>query len=348
MKIMPRYDPLEREGINALEKVMIKDFEWVFRGQLAVDVGIDVLVEESISGEPSGKFLAVQVKSGKGNYYDNGKNLIYYISGVHYYYWINLGLPIILVLYNPDNEYIYWQEVNKSTVEKTSKGWKLVIPKFQVMTFKSKNQLKKIIYSFKSKGGFWKQDLVLSNHDPFAYIDNIVKIKYLTDSINYKNQYLSDLNKYLTERNSKFFELVSQNLGKGDLEVEAVIDGLASLININSTRLFNETQIFSEINADSIIAYRYVLLQNYKLQGKSILEDMNLAIQDIENLIKAFDIGLDGIKQMLSTFERLPEMFESLKEAKTNLNLTLTLIITNFSDAKSLWSQFVKELKKHL
>ncbi|HWG64610.1 MAG TPA: DUF4365 domain-containing protein [Streptosporangiaceae bacterium] len=51
----------------------------------------------------------------------------------HVRYWKEHSLPVVVVLYDPETEYCYWQHVSPETlVETSSSGWKLLIPEAQV------------------------------------------------------------------------------------------------------------------------------------------------------------------------------------------------------------------------
>ena len=119
-----RYSPTERLGVNATENIFIKDFEWIFREQSIVDVGIDALIEESIKGNPTGKFIALQIKSGKGNFSISSEKLTYYISNIHFNYWLNFDIPVLLIAHLPESNKTFWIEISKSNIKKTKKRWK--------------------------------------------------------------------------------------------------------------------------------------------------------------------------------------------------------------------------------
>ncbi len=87
-----RYNNTERIGVNAVEAVFINELDWIFREQPLVDVGIDAFVEKNDSGVPAGKFLALQVKSGEGNFRVKPDKFTYYVSNIHHNYWLNLNL----------------------------------------------------------------------------------------------------------------------------------------------------------------------------------------------------------------------------------------------------------------
>jgi hypothetical protein len=59
-----RYTPTERMGINAVEAIVLR-LGWIFREQARPDFGIDALVEICEHGKPSGRLIALQIKSGE-------------------------------------------------------------------------------------------------------------------------------------------------------------------------------------------------------------------------------------------------------------------------------------------
>ena len=46
----------------------------------------------------------------------------------HLDYWLNHSLPVIIILYSPEQDKCIWVSINKQTVIKTEKGWKINIP----------------------------------------------------------------------------------------------------------------------------------------------------------------------------------------------------------------------------
>ena len=70
-----RYSNTERLGVNETDRIVTKYLGWIFREQPIVDVGLDAIVEQSENGNPMGRFIAVQIKSGKANFHDSEKYL---------------------------------------------------------------------------------------------------------------------------------------------------------------------------------------------------------------------------------------------------------------------------------
>jgi len=111
----------ERIGVYASALIFTKDIKWVFREQTIVDVGIDALIEQSIDGDPTGQFIAAQIKSGLGNFHESTDYLTYYVSNIHYNYWLNFNLPIILIAHLPNTEETIWEVINEINLQSTDK-----------------------------------------------------------------------------------------------------------------------------------------------------------------------------------------------------------------------------------
>lgn len=120
-----RFSPTERIGVNAVEAVFLNEFQWITRSQYESDQGIDSQVEVCVDGRPTGKLIAIQIKSGSSYFRETNDGCVV-IRGkkVHYEYWVNHSLPVILVVYNPETKVILWKHLTKDSIFVSSKGWK--------------------------------------------------------------------------------------------------------------------------------------------------------------------------------------------------------------------------------
>src|SRR6266851_225285 len=141
---MSRYNAIERTGINAVESVVVKDLKWIFREQPIADMGIDAHVELVQDGNPSGKLIGLQIKTGKGNFHETKDAYVYYGDDVHLDYWTNHSLPVILVGHIPETKETLWVQVNEGTVERTKKGWKVSLPKTAKLDPAFRHDLEKV------------------------------------------------------------------------------------------------------------------------------------------------------------------------------------------------------------
>jgi len=80
----------DRVGVSAVEGVVLKEFGWLFREQAVSDYGIDALIEEVDSdNKPTGKPVALQIKSGPSFFKRKGSDYIFYGEPRHLNYWSN-------------------------------------------------------------------------------------------------------------------------------------------------------------------------------------------------------------------------------------------------------------------
>ena len=113
-----RFSSTERLGVIEAEKVITKDIQWIFREQSLIDVGIDAIIEEVKSNDPTGRLIAAQIKSGQGNFNISKNFLTLYVSNVHYSYWLGYVLPIVLIAYLPDSDLLLWYPISVETLTK--------------------------------------------------------------------------------------------------------------------------------------------------------------------------------------------------------------------------------------
>jgi hypothetical protein len=134
-----RPDPTtERKGVNAVESIFLNEFDWLFREQPVSDHGIDAQVEVIEFGKPTGKLIALQIKTGQSYFRKRGENYVFYGEQRHLDYWTNHSLPVFLILHDPGRNLTIWQKIERRLVEVTTKGWSIVVPASNVLSIGSK------------------------------------------------------------------------------------------------------------------------------------------------------------------------------------------------------------------
>jgi hypothetical protein len=141
---MPRYSSTSRLGVTATASITEKELGWIFREQLIADVGIDAQIERVDSGTPTGKLIAVQIKTGASHFDDRGSHLVYRGNPDHLDYWTGHSLPVLLVAHLPKTEETFWAHVDAARVKRSIKGWTIEIPKTNRFDAASKRQLAQI------------------------------------------------------------------------------------------------------------------------------------------------------------------------------------------------------------
>lgn len=133
-------DQTERVGVEAV-RLLFAELGWFVREPARPDYGVDLFVETSDGGRPSGRLLAVQVKSGTSYVGRGDADMTFRADQRHIDYWMNHSLPVVLVLYDPEQRQAYWQAVTAQTAEPTGKGWKFVVPRTQTLTADARGPL---------------------------------------------------------------------------------------------------------------------------------------------------------------------------------------------------------------
>lgn len=157
MKYVTTYNSEDRIGVYSIAKIFTEELRWIFREQPISDFGIDAYVEITRTGfnkeraTPTGKLIGVQIKSGQ-SFFREAKDGHFVFRGVkrHLEYWLDHCIPVILVIYDKTTGSAYWQEVNRSTVILTEKGFKVNILKKNLLKYKSREALANIAF-FSSK-----------------------------------------------------------------------------------------------------------------------------------------------------------------------------------------------------
>ena len=133
----------ERLGIYKCGEIFEK-MGFIFREQKDCDYGIDAIIERKDEKYPSGKLIAVQIKSGDSYFKEMKEDkVVFRGENKHYNYWLNHSLPVIIVLYSPSSDKCIWEVFNEQKVEKNEKGCKINIPYNQKLE-DSKEQLQEL------------------------------------------------------------------------------------------------------------------------------------------------------------------------------------------------------------
>lgn len=104
----------------------------MFREQTTHDYGIDAHIEIVQGGRPTGRLIALQIKSGTSFFIEEADSAyVYRTDEKHVSYWIEHSMPVVLVLYNPESQQLFWQQITNELVKSTGKNWKILVPQDQ-------------------------------------------------------------------------------------------------------------------------------------------------------------------------------------------------------------------------
>ena len=122
-------DLTARKGVEAVRSLLV-DLGCYPREPSDPDQGIDLLVETAVDGIVDGRMLAMQIKSGASQVSEqDGAHAVHRCSDRHVKQrLLQHSLPVLVVLYDPNEKLAYWQVVSDETVLSTGQGWKIRRP----------------------------------------------------------------------------------------------------------------------------------------------------------------------------------------------------------------------------
>ena len=152
MDVLPKYTFENKQELLGVFKValMLTELGFIFRQTSNTDVGIDGQIEYVNSTcEATGKIAAVQIKSGD-SYLKESKtdknNWTFYPDEKHKAYWEMYPIPVILLVYSPSNDKIFFIDARYYLKVNGLKHFK--IPKENILNSTNKNKLFETIGNF--------------------------------------------------------------------------------------------------------------------------------------------------------------------------------------------------------
>ncbi|MCT4355870.1 DUF4365 domain-containing protein [Streptomyces sp. Je 1-79] len=149
MQVRPT-QKVERLGVSWIEHIVNGELGWLFREQATADFGIDAQIEivDAETFEATGRLIGVQIKSGLSYFGKPAEDGWWFgCSTDHTSYWLGHSLPVVVMLYHPEEKTAYWQHVNRQTVHSTGKGAKIHIPRSHRLASTSTEALRPLALS---------------------------------------------------------------------------------------------------------------------------------------------------------------------------------------------------------
>lgn len=337
-----RYSKTERLGIIETDKIVTKDIGWIFREQPILDVGLDAIIEEVENDDPTGKFIALQIKTGLGNFYLTEKSLVHYVSHIHYNYWINLSIPIIIIAHIPEKNETFWQEINESNFKKNKKQWKLEIPLAQKFSEKSKIRLQNIL-SVKNDKRF-SLHLGSESEDDYEILEDIKCINEATNSMNK----ITEITKVQTEitnlLTNKIRDFNAKGISLSELQVISVYKGFSNSLMITAKRMENEIEIFSQLYSIGIFAFEKVIIKLLTYNIK--LKDLGVEIEPIQAVIPMIEYAYDSFLGVKESAEKMNLTNSGFKDAKKQYLEVIELICKELFAAKTITENLVEKINQ--
>lgn len=329
----------DRRGINKLSTVSADELGWIFRELTIVDVGVDGFLEEAIDENPTGQFLAVQVKSGPSHFKGTNNKKYLRVSDTHKNYWLDMSLPIILVGFLPDKDILFWQEISHKYFIKTPMAWNLKVNFNNHLCSKSKAPLKKIITEF-LKNRELEFDLEEHNKEDIdkvkiqQYLEDIQLADEANSAIVNINKEMSGMKSELDLSTVKLNSFIEQGLSIKDSVVKKEFDDIATTLASGSRKMKTEISIFSECYGIGLSAFMNILREKFKLDKKA--EEFRQKKSIILDLPAKIETALKSLESLRNTVVTLDESTKKLRSAKYELLDALNIVIFEYRAAKEL------------
>ena len=243
-------------GVSILRLAIQKHIRWIIRDIRETDVGIDATIEQVIEGNPTAKYIAVQLKTGLSNVHINASgDFCYYLDETHYQYWLASTIPVIFVLCDPDSEKLYWAQIAERTIEKTSKQYKLIVSQTSVLNEHSKPFLEDIINTYQGESVIPNSFKEGSPEEKSEYCNQLMEnCSESISAIRKEIDRLDDCIKKGIEKAEKF--MANNSSGYTINMANKFLTGIAQSytlgINVCKTRIKNEYPIAIQTHIEAI------------------------------------------------------------------------------------------------
>lgn len=324
-----RYISTERIGVNAIERIVIEELQWIFREQPISDVGIDAMIEIVEDGVPSCKFIATQIKSGKGNFYEKEKSWTYYASDIHYNYWTNSNLPVIIVAYIPEESIAYWTSIIPENFIRTKRQWRIDIPKKQKLNANSQNRLLSLVDI--------EAPTSIDMNWTFEKIEELtVKTRNISKAASYIHKYtehLISIRLSQDKANEKFRLLINQGKKLNDPQTQIVIKEIVAVMKYHSPLMEEAIHEFSKLFAIGVEAFKELIIGCKELNLQNVL--LNL-LPSITTLPETVEATVTQVNDLKITVDKFSKKDKALKDSTVTLSEILSLVTREFTVASDL------------
>ena len=163
-------------GVDVVSSMVHDQWNWIFRrNSTDADLGIDGYIDiVSTDGAATGQCLAVQIKTGL-SYFSTATDGGFVFRGErkHLNYYMNCPMPVVIVLCNPKTKQCFWVHFAPGKTERTQSGWKVIVPRRNVLSPATKQELLELVDPAK--------DFLAKLDSQWAYNETLAK----WDSVHY-------------------------------------------------------------------------------------------------------------------------------------------------------------------
>ena len=131
-------------GMDVVSAVVHDKWGWILRcNDGGNDFGIDAYIDVvSDTGAVTGQCIAAQIKTGPSYFVsETADGFVFHGQRKHLNYYMNCPMPIVIVLCDPRSQVCFWTLFAPARTHPTKSGWKVSVPKRNVLCAETKAQL---------------------------------------------------------------------------------------------------------------------------------------------------------------------------------------------------------------
>lgn len=320
----PRYSPKNSIGVNILTH-FVNNIGWIPREVTNNDMGIDMYIEQVIDGEPTARFIAVQLKTGFGNVSINKRNGTFTVKNIteaDKKYWDLSSCPVIVVFCDPETSTLYWTLYRHDVCRKT-----IVINPNNKLDKNSLFELNSIIEAYQKPFSLTEIDDSEIRNDPSYWTDLLDSCKeVIANSTNVFNQchkkyesVISNSSKVLNPDNS-----ITQKQASSIIKKQSHI--LSTTLNICRTQFQSQIPIIQETFIEAFSLFKYfsdAFNQHIKSELRCVIYEGLLELQE------QIELSCEQAKEGEKKYRESNSKDYELKKSEYAFSLILSDYITS-------------------
>lgn len=279
----------------------------------------------------------VQVKSGKGNVHESTSAFTYYMTNIHYEYFMRVQMPVVLVLYSPEERCAWWNSINNSTVQPTSSEWKLDLPKHQMLNAESRSALSRLLDDFPKSRAILQHGTTKIRSES-ELLSDVTKLSTVSTHISAVSASQLEFNKGIRRVTQDLRRYTSLGLLESSKEIQGSLTRANALFTRLSTSLDANIKYYTESFTTSCSALE-VLIQIREYDNYLLPEYPSL-LASIKVLRSSLDTTIPEVETFLSTTEELPN-FVKISRGRAQVIRAIDNMAKELRDSRSLVTRLI-------
>lgn len=329
-----RYTPTNDIGVALLKLCTTNELGWICREVAQPDVGIDATIEQVINGNPTDRYISVQLKTGEGNIYiDRDGNFIYYIDKTHYDYWLSSSIPVILAYCDPTKKVIYWELLKKRNIRRSrgEENYKIKILSTHTLNATSLEVLNSIIDTYQSE--FELPDMDENDVSDVEFWNEL--LENCAEAISNSRLVLDQLDgkyKRHNEQMTQFIEAHKDSVDKkiADKHIAKHAKAFKIAIDMCKMQFKSHIPIISQTHIEAIRLAEHAMIDGYRMPfeiNTLLREELNKEIEAIKGVKNILTLAIERFENSSSPTIDLRRAEGSFAQVLKDYNAELESIV---------------------